>query len=268
MQKGKLEHVDLKDVDEKEYLMRMDKDDESFEELKSSIKRDGVLVPVLLNKQGSVYSVVAGHRRCRAANAAGVRTVPAYVFEGNEGRGWNAAFAENMFRQDLSPIEEAAAITDCLSEGQYCVEELARALGRSVVWVKDRVDLVSWPDDLQLAIHAGKISVGAARNLVSITDDSHRSMLVDYAVDNGATARTTAAWLQGWRAGLPIENPGNVEPEAARPGLPPVVPYTPCIICGRKEEMVKLTFAPVCSDCTDIVAEVARSIRQQDGGRD
>jgi len=266
MTKGSLRHVDLKDVSEKDYLMRMEKNDDSFTELRESIRRNGVLVPVLLKKEKGAYTIVAGHRRCRAAAAAGVREVPAYVFEGNAGPGWDAAFAENMFRQDLSPIEEAAAISDCLTSKQYSIEELAAALGRSTSWVTDRANLVSWPDDVQMAVHAGKISVGAARNLVLITDNHHRSMLVDYAVDNGATARTTAAWLQGWRAGLPAEDPGDVEPEAARQGLPPVVPYTPCIICGRKEEMTKLTYAPVCSDCTDVVAEVARSIRKQGGG--
>ncbi len=265
MQKGKLEHVKRSKIRDDEYLMRSNKDDEAFIDLVSSIKRVGILVPLLLSKNGDGFSVVAGHRRFRAAVAANLSDVPAYVFEGKEGPGWEAAIAENMFRQDLSAVEEAAAIEDCLTSGVYDEVQLANVMGRSVSWIRDRREIVNWPDDITFAIHSGRISVGAARNLCQIGDDAHRSLLVAYAVDNGATARTTAAWLQAFRASIPIADPGDVEPGEGRSALPPIVPYTPCVVCGDKKEMGKLSYMPVCPGCSEIVATVAREVRQGGG---
>ena len=268
MERGKLAHVKLSLINDEDYLMRSPKDDEAFHELVQSVRRNNILVPLLLKLTGETYTVVAGHRRTRAAVAAGLSEVPAYIFEGAEGPGWDAAFAENMFRQDLSPIEEAAALNDCVEQGGQSVDQLAAAVGKSVNWVLDRLELMNWPGDLSLAVHSGKISVGAAKHLAQITDAAHRSMLVAFAIDNGATARTTAAWLQSFRANVPVVNPSETEPVEGRSALPPIVPFTPCVICARHEEMGRLSYMPVCSACSQVVMSLAVELRKGDGVSD
>ncbi|MBA7666514.1 Nucleoid occlusion protein [subsurface metagenome] len=262
MESGKLSHVPVNLIDDQEYRMRVVEDDDVFLELVASIRRIGIIVPILLKRQGERYSVMAGHRRFTAASVVGLIDVPSYIFEGGSTIGWDAAFAENLYRKDLSPIEEAAAIDDCLKSGSFTIDTIAAALGRSVAWVLDRVDLISWPEDVSLAVHLGKLSVSAARNLAKIVDPSHRTLLVDYAIDNGATARTTAAWLQAWRAGVQTTDPSETEPEAGRTALPPVTPYTPCVICGRQEKMTDLSYAPTCPDCSELIVAMARKVRE------
>lgn len=264
MQLGKLQHVDVKEIRDDDYQMRNVGDDENFNELVDSVRFLGVLMPILLKKRADNFHVVAGHRRFKAAQIANLSEVPAYVFAEESSIGWNAAFAENLYRKDLSPIEEAAAIQDCLAGGVMNVKSLSAALCRSEAWINDRISFLEWPDDLTLAVHVGKISVSAARNLTLIDDDTHRSMLISYAVDNGATARTTAAWLQAWRAGTEVSDPGDLPLEEGRNALPPIKPYTPCIICGVKQEMAHLTYAPVCAGCSEIVMSVAREVRSRD----
>ncbi len=264
MGKRILKHVGIDLIKDDEFQMRSDLGGNLFRELLVSIRQVGVLVPILLKEQDDGFVVVAGHRRFAAAKEARLTEVPAYVFAADSDIGWNAAFAENMYRKDLSPMEEAAALNDCLTIGGFDLDCLAAAVGRSPAWITDRVELLTFSPNLSLAVHQGKISVAAARNLAKISDLTNQNLLLDYAIDNGATARTTAAWLQAWRVGVPTENPGEVEPVEGRTALPPIVPYTPCVICGCQYEMGKLTYAPICSCCTDIVASVAREVRQRD----
>jgi len=263
---GNLEHVELKLIKDEDYRMRVLDDDEAMSLLIASVTRIGIIVPILLKKKGECYSVMAGHRRYRAASVVGLSEIPAYVFEAESGIGWDAAFAENMYRKDLSPIEESAAIDDCITSGAFTIDTLAVALCRSEAWVKERWELCSWPDDISLAVHLGKLSVSAARNLTRITDSPHRQLLVDYAVENGATARTTAAWFQAWQVGATLSDPGAIEPVEGKPGLPPVIPYTPCVICGQQNQMAHLSYMPVCPECSEIVLVTAREVRKRDVG--
>lgn len=188
-----LETVSVKDIDDSQYQTRLSIDPGTIGDLVQSVRRDGILVPLLLSYADEKYTVVAGHRRFLAACEIGLPDVPAYVMLAGENKGWSGAFAENMFRQDLTSIEEASAIVDCLASGQYDAESMAKALGKSRAWVEDRVMISSWPGDTQEAVHAGRVSLAAARNLAKIDDPVHRQMLTQFAYENGASARSTAA---------------------------------------------------------------------------
>lgn len=256
----KLMMVKTEQVDDSDNKMREDRLDDTFDELVSSIRRDGVLVPILLYGYGESFRVVAGHRRFRAATEIGLVEIPAYVDEDTTATGWSASFAENLFRRDLSPIELAAAIKDCVESEDFDVERIARMLGRSAAWVCGMITVASWPNELQEAVHHGGISLAAARNLALVEDPVHREMLVNYAVANGVTARITAAWLQAWVVGRTMASPGEVEPVPAGEKAPVIEPYTPCIICGRQQKMIELRYLPICNLCTDTVMDLSRNL--------
>ena len=262
-----LKFVNTKSIDDSQYQTRLNIDDVAFTELIESIRRDGVLVPLLLSCVDDSYTVIAGHRRFKAIIEIGLEDVPAYVIEGEDNKAWNGAFAENMFRQDLTAIEESAAVVDCLEFGRYDVDQLARALGKTRQWIEDRVIIASWPEDIQIAVHAAKISTAAARNIAKIEDVVHRQMLLEFAHENGATARVTAAWLQAWQAGQVHLTPDQIEPAGGGSALPPIEPYSPCVICARKLKMIELHFTPVCDDCSHILLDLARELAgRTDGG--
>lgn len=260
MQNRELKNVAVIEINEDDYKMRESIGGEAFDELVSSVMRDGLLVPILLRPVDDGYTIVAGHRRFAAVSKLGWHFIPAQILGKDEEIGWGGAFAENMFRQDLTPLEEAAAVQDCIENGTYNIDTLSRALGRSVGWVESRLAMMKWPDDVLAVVHAGSLSVSAARNLAGIDDETHRSMLVEYAVSNGATARTTAAWLQSFEAGKMCSDPGEVQPLSANSVLPPIEPYTPCVMCSRKFKMVELRYTPICSDCSPLLVDLARKI--------
>lgn len=256
----KLMSVKLEFIKDVEYQMRLAFDDCDFDELVESIKRHGVLVPVLLERKGDVFSVVAGHRRVAAASKAGLSEIPCNVLDSVDGQGWGYAFAENIFRKDLSAIELAGCVKDCLESDEWDEEKLARGIGRSVQWIRLYRSIAEWPADIQEAMHVGKISVSAARNLVMIDDEVQRRMLTDYAVENGATARITAAWLQSYQMTKAVADPGEVKPAAGRSVLPPIEPFTPCVICGQQFKMIELHYTPICTGCTEVVLSASREI--------
>lgn len=260
MLKRELKNVEVVKINEDDFKMRESIGGEAFDELVSSVMRDGLLVPILLRPVEDGYTIVAGHRRFAAVSKLGWHFIPAQILGKDEDVGWGGAFAENMFRQDLTPIEEAAAVKDCIDNGAYTIETLSRALGRSTNWITDRLEMMTWPDDVLAIVHSGSLSVSAARNLAGIDNDVHRHMLLQYAVDNGATARITAAWLQSFQAGKICNDPGEVEPVPASSVLPPIEPYTPCVMCSRKFKMVELRYTPICSDCSPLLVDLARKI--------
>ncbi|MBA7610299.1 Stage 0 sporulation protein J [subsurface metagenome] len=244
-----VQNIPITNISVGEYAQRIDPKDDGIDELAASIRRVGMLVPIVVLRHGDTFVLVAGHRRVVAAKDAGLDVVPAIVREAGEAQAKEVSFAENLFRKDLSPIELAAAIKDCLDQKTLTVDELAVGLHRSCHWVQEQVSLLNWPDDVLEVIHHGKISISAASNLAMVHDDVYREFLVRQAVENGATARATAAWLQAWRSMAPAEEAITREPMPAAGAVQPAVPQAPCIVCANVFRTDELSHVPVCVHC-------------------
>ena len=242
-----------------DHELRLDMEDEGIEDLARSISRLGVLVPLHVRAVGDTFSVICGHRRLRAARKAGMEKLPCFVVDAKEDKTRETSFAENFFRRDLSPIELAAAIKDVLSREIMTVDELAAGLHRSTYWVGKMQAMCDWPADVQEAIHEGQISVSAAANLALVTEPVYRNFLVRNAVEQGATARTTAAWLQAWQTMQPAEEAITAEPVPA--GAPPIplVPQAPCLCCAQQFPVNQMSHVPVCGACIQIIRQVGLS---------
>ena len=242
-----------------EHAQRIDVDDPEVDELAASIRRLGVLVPLILEKKGDSFQLVSGHRRLLAATRLGLQTVPCIVADSTKASPSEITFAENFFRKDLSPVELAGAIRDCIEQKSMTIEELAAGFHRSAHWVNSMMAIADWPGDVLEAIHNERISVSAGHNLACVTDDSYRNFLVRNAVEGGATARTTAAWLQAWQAMQPPEQAIQAVPVAA--GMPPVplVPQAPCLCCSQLFEVNMMSHVPVCGGCIQILRTVGMS---------
>lgn len=238
------------------HALRALEDDEGIDELAASIRRVGILVPLVCRFEGDVLHLVAGHRRIRAANSVGLETVPVVVGDFSDAEAKEVAFAENMFRADLSAVEIAAGLKDALEQKIMTVEELAKSVHRSPNWVGRMVAMLAWPADVLGAVHGGWLSVSAANNLACITEDKYRDFLLTNAHDSGATARTTAAWLQAWRAYQPAEAAVQEEPVPGQVNLQPAVPQAPCLCCGLVFRTDELCHMPVCTSCIKIVRDV------------
>ena len=222
---------------------------EDFDALCGSIRRVGVLIPVVVRTDGDGYVLIAGHRRLAACQRIGLSHIPAMVRSDNDATAAEVNFAENFFRTDLSPVELAAAIKSAIVGGIFTVEALAEAMRHHPDWVRRQIALCDWPGDVLEAIHYRRLSVSAGANLSLVTEDSYLQFLVKCAVENGATARTTAAWLQAWEASKPAEEAVKSEPVGPGQVSQPMVPQAPCISCSNIFRTDELSHVPMCGAC-------------------
>jgi len=235
------------------YDQRIKEQDTELEDLARSIQSIGIVCPLGVVKEGDNYVLICGHRRLAAARICRLENVPCIVWEGNPQTFHEASFAENFFRKDLSPVEQATAIKDCIDNKVLSIEELARGFHRSEYWVREQIAICDWPSDVLEMLHAEVISVSAAHNLAVIDDSVYRKFLIRQAVENGATARTTAAWLQAWRSMLTPEQALASEPVKNGHTPAPLIPQAPCICCGNVLPMDRLSHVPVCCDCVKVI---------------
>ena len=228
---------------------RFASDPERINDLAASITRVGLLNPITVSVDGDGYVIVAGCTRFRACEKAGLSEVPVVVVEADEADRGAMTFAENFFRQNLSPVEQAVAIGEAYQSGAMSIEQIGRAFGHSKDWVTRQIAITQWPDDCLMAIHNGELSVSSASNLAQINDDRYRAFLLSRAVADGASARATAAWLSAWRANRRPEE--AVASEPAGPGQPmvPMSPQSPCLMCSKVFPMDALSYVPFCAGC-------------------
>lgn len=239
-----------------EHAQRIDNEDPDTIELAESIKRLGILNPLVVVRDGDSLCLIAGHRRLVAARLAGLDHVPCFVRTSKPTVDAEISFAENFFRKDLSPVELACALKDCLARGTMTVPELASGFHRSEHWVNSMVAIADWPGDVLGAIHEKGISVSAASNLALVTDEEYRFFLLRNAVESGATARTTAAWLQAWRTMQPPEAAVMAEPVAVGAPQEPMIPQAPCLCCSQQFPVNQMSHVPVCGACIQILRQV------------
>ncbi|AZV61918.1 ParB/RepB/Spo0J family partition protein [Peribacillus frigoritolerans] len=141
---------------------------EAIEELKQSIMEHGILQPIIARKSIKGYEIVAGERRYRAAKEADLKTVPVVVRELSEQQMMELAILENLQREDLNPIEEAAAYQTLLEKLELTQEQLANRLGKSRPHIANHVRLLSLPEGIRRYISDGEISMGHGRALLGL----------------------------------------------------------------------------------------------------
>ena len=239
------------------HASRLEVDTNDLDDLCASISRIGIIVPLLVRHEGDTFLVLAGHRRLAAAQALGLAAVPCCVREDTEASAVEINIAENLFRTDLTPLEQASAIKDILAAGVISVDNVARMMHRSDHWVNAQLDMLTWPADILETIHNGRLSVSAASNLALITDNDYRSFLIRNAADAGATARTTAAWLQAWRSQMPPEAAVEQPPVEGADRSMPALPQAPCLVCNQMQRTDGLAMVMVCTSCIAAIRSAA-----------
>jgi len=186
-------------------------DEATIDALAGSLRERGVLQPVLVRPVvGGTYELVAGERRWRAAQIAGLENVPALVRERDDAEALEAALIENMAREDLNPVEEARACAALVEELGLTRESVGLRVGRSRVAVTNLLRLLDLPDEALVLLERGDLSEGHGRALLLAADHGDRRRLARTASDDGWSVRTLEA-----RARAANERPGGASPAPA-----------------------------------------------------
>jgi ParB family chromosome partitioning protein len=165
-------------------------DEESLAELADSIAQLGLLQPILVRRVPDGYQLIAGERRWRAARRAGLTTVPAVVRVSDDVNAVEEALVENLHREDLTALEEAAAYLQLIEEFELTHDQVAQRIGKSRSSVTNTLRLLGLPPEVQRLLADGKLSAGHAKALLGTPDRALQERLATLAVEEGWSVRT------------------------------------------------------------------------------
>ena len=166
-------------------------DEDSLTELSDSIEKYGVLQPVLVQKKGEYYELIAGERRWRAARMAGLKEIPAIVREYSPRERAQVSLIENLQREDLNPIEEAQAYRTLIESYHLTQDAIAEELSKSRTAITNALRLLKLNDEVQKMLAEGLITEGHAKVLLSLSDEEGQLELANRIMDEGLSVRET-----------------------------------------------------------------------------
>jgi len=179
---------------------RVQLDAASLEELAQSIRVNGIIQPILVRRAGEHYEIVAGERRWRAAQMAGLLKAPVIVREVPDAQVLQVALIENIQREDLNPIDEATAYRRLLDECAMTQEALAEAVGKDRASIANHLRLLRLPADVQRQVSGGELSMGQARALVALDNPITLKKAADDVIARGLSVRETEALVRRLQA--------------------------------------------------------------------
>jgi ParB family transcriptional regulator, chromosome partitioning protein len=190
-------------------------DNDAIERLAESVRADGVVQPIIVRDAGDGYEIVAGERRWRAAQLAGLRTIPSLVRSADERELLILALAENVAREDLNAVDQARAYAVLADELDLSQTEIARRVGKSRPAVANTMRLLELPDDVLEMISAGTLSEGHGRALLQAAGQDERVALARTAVTRGWSVRDleVAAKRSGRAKTTTRRSPGAMDDE-------------------------------------------------------
>jgi ParB family transcriptional regulator, chromosome partitioning protein len=191
-------------------------DDEALASLTASIRELGVLQPILVRPVGDHFELIAGERRWRAAQAAGLSVIPALVREVTDTTSLEQALVENLHREDLSVLEEAAAFQQLVDDFALSYEEIGQRVGKSRSTVANAVRLLQLPAPLQRLVNEKELSAGHARALLAVDDHGVQQELARRIIDEDLSVRATEEAVR-----LVQEPPAGDVPSPAAAGPTP-----------------------------------------------
>ena len=175
---------------------RKDFEEEALKELSESIKEKGVIQPIIVQKKGSGYRIVAGERRWRASRMAGLSVIPAIVRELSDQETMEQALIENIQRADLNPLEEAFAMNNLIKSYKMTQEQLSKVLGKPRTTIANTIRLINIDESLQDYIRNGDLSAGHAKLLLSIKDSELQKNAAEAIISKDMTVRQAEKYIE------------------------------------------------------------------------
>jgi ParB/RepB/Spo0J family partition protein len=189
---------------------------ETLEELSASIREHGVLQPILVRPIGqNQYQLIAGERRWRASKLAGLETIPALIEEIDDDTALEISIIENLQREDISPLDEAAMYDRMVTQHGYSIRKLADKLGKDKGYVENRLRLADAPDDVRALVSVRKDTLSHAYELMKVEDPKKRRKLADQVVRGELTLIKLRERIEGRRTRTALPDGTEMEHETA-----------------------------------------------------
>lgn len=207
--------VDIDRLTPNDFQPRVMIDDARLHELAQSIRSNGVIQPIVVRRVGDRFQIIAGERRWRAAKLAGLLRVPVVIKEvasGHEKSLLEMALIENVQREDLNPIDEALAYRRLADEFQLTQESIAAAVGKDRASIANTVRLLKLPQEVRAEVAGGRLSMGHARALLSLTDEADQRRTARDVIARALSVRETETLVKKILDGHTPKEPATPEP--------------------------------------------------------
>ena len=200
-----LTEIPVDQIDVNPRQPRKEFDQAALDELARSLRTSGMLQPVVVRRAADGrWQLIAGERRWRAAQQAGLERIPAMVRQASDAESLELALVENLLREDLNPLEEAEAYQQILTEFGWTQEQLAQRVGKDRSTVANSLRLLRLPRAIQDDLRAGRLTMGHARALLSLTDPSEQLKLRDEILAHEWSVRATEEGVERRRLVAPV----------------------------------------------------------------
>ncbi|MCJ7856142.1 ParB/RepB/Spo0J family partition protein [Lachnospiraceae bacterium NSJ-143] len=193
---GSVVLIDINKVEPNRNQPRKHFQEEALEELSESIKNYGVIQPVVVKKNDGYFELIAGERRWRASKIAGLKEIPAIIKEYDENKIFEIALAENLQREDLNPMEEAAGYNKLSQEFGLSQDDIAKRVGKSRSAVANSMRLLNLDSRVQELVKNGKLSPGHARSILPVENAEEQFELAEKIIDEELSVRETESLVK------------------------------------------------------------------------
>lgn len=188
-EKSLVKNLKITEIEPNKEQARKNFDEDKLKELAESIKKYGVLQPIIVTKKNNYYEIIAGERRWRASIIAGLKDIPAIIKKDNEKDNAKISLIENMQRENLNPIERARGFNSLLESYDLTISDLARTLGLNSTRIKESIELLKLDNRVIKFIEEGKLPEATAKIILEQDDYEVQYELALYIIEDGLTAK-------------------------------------------------------------------------------
>ncbi len=249
MKKSEIVNLDVELIDEPDEVLRTSISEDGINELADSIQRYGQLSPILVSPKNGRYVIIAGHRRFLATKKLDGCKIDCVIWDGKDTERYFLSVAENLIREDLSPIDEAKIIQKMVEVDRLGTDKISRLLSKKQRWVEDRLNILTWHIQLIEAIDRKNIPINVGKELNRIKDINDMLYYLECAVKSGVSSTVANMWASQWELSQTVSKPGG-NAAVGEPGqVISMVVKVRCFNCDDKvpiETTHYERFCPVC----------------------
>lgn len=236
-------------IDEPKGIIRLEIDPGRLQDLAENIKEVGLLQPIVVRPDAERFEIVFGHRRYLAHKILEAGKIACVVRDLSDIECAIMRGTENIQRDDLSPIEEAAIYSDLHDNHGLSYDDIGKRMSKSAGVVKRRLDLLRMPPQLQKAVHLKQIGYAVAEELWSIGDIGGIDYYLSFAIEHGVTQAVARSWAKEWKDQKRRAEAGTDEGGGVANPLEPRPTYLPCDICSGPEDVQNMQLFRCCKEC-------------------
>ena len=250
-------------IDEPPILLHPETDLTELEELAQSIKEQGLIEPIVVRKKGDRYELIAGYRRLMACKKFGIPRILARIVDFDEASALIASAVENIQRTDLDPIAEGKLYTKLMKEHGWTIQEIARKLGKSVGYIKARIDLLDMPEPIQQLCRAKKLQISIVPYLKKIGDENDMILVADDIAKRGFTVESAKHVIDAF---IKYRDQLKEAPREEILQKAEEEPIGTCELCRQEKPLKLFRSIVMCDDCyREIMYLLERERRIREG---